>query len=150
VTSQPRVPRAGRPAEAGNAALELVILAPVLILLIGMVIAAGRIAIAQGSVDAAARDAARQASIARSPQEASAAALSTAQTELAGDGLNCRAHVSLPGLDAEFGVTVGLPSSVEAVVTCRVRLSDLVVPGLPGSDRLSAHFTSPLDPYRGR
>ena len=55
--------RAHRQADDGNAALELVILAPVLLALLGLVIAAGRTSIAQGSVDAAARDAARQASI---------------------------------------------------------------------------------------
>ena len=57
---------ARRERDAGNAALELVILAPVVLLLISFVIAAGRTSIAQGSVQAAARDAARQASIARS------------------------------------------------------------------------------------
>ena len=85
----------GRPRgrEAGNAALELVILAPVIVLLICMVIAAGRVAIAKGSVDAAARDAARQASIARSPDAARAAAIASARAELAGDGLNCTPRV---------------------------------------------------------
>lgn len=59
--------RRRRQGEDGNAALELVILAPVLLALLGLVIAAGRTSIAQGSVDAAARDAARQASIALPP-----------------------------------------------------------------------------------
>ncbi len=59
-----RAAEAARPrrGDRGNAALELVILAPVIVLLIGMVVAAGRTTIAQGSIDAAARDAARQAS----------------------------------------------------------------------------------------
>jgi hypothetical protein len=35
-------------------------------------------------------------------------------------------------------------------VTCTVSLSDLLVPGIPGSRRLTARFTSPLDPYRSR
>jgi Flp pilus assembly protein TadG len=51
--------------ERGNAALEIVILGPVLLFLFGLLIAAGRTSIAQGSVAAAARDAARQASISR-------------------------------------------------------------------------------------
>ena len=53
--------RARGRADSGNAALELVVLAPVLLALLGLVIAAGRTSVAQGSVDAAARDAARQA-----------------------------------------------------------------------------------------
>jgi len=137
--------------EAGNAALELVILAPVIILLISMVIAAGRIAIAQGSVDAAARDAARQASVARTPSDALTAAQASASAELAGDGLNCRPSSIVPSnLDAAFGTPVGEPASVTFTVSCTVSLSDLVLRGLPGSLALSATFTSPLDPYRGR
>lgn len=137
---------AGR--EGGNAALELVILAPVIVLLIGMVIAAGRVAIAQGSVDAAARDAARQASIARSPDEARAAGIASARAELAGDGLNCTPRVSVD--TSQFGTPLGQPASVSATVFCRVSLSGLVLPGLPGSLPLSFTFRSPLDPFRGR
>ena len=68
-----------RDRDAGNAALELVVLAPVLLFVLGLVVAAGRTSIAQGAVDAAARDAARQASISLTPGAAQAAALSSAQ-----------------------------------------------------------------------
>jgi len=34
--------------------------------------------------------------------------------------------------------------------TTNLPLADLLVPGMPGSKFLSASFTSPLDPYRGR
>lgn len=142
--------RAGRPAaEAGNAPLELVILAPVIVALIGLVIAAGRATIAQGTVDAAARDAARQASIARSPQAAQAAATGSANAVLAGGDLNCSSefvHVDT----SQFAWPLGQPASVVAIVRCTVSLSGLLVPGLPGSRTLWATFTSPLDPYRGR
>src|SRR5208282_2447394 len=77
----PILPRsAGR--DEGNAALELVVLAPVLLFVLGLVVAAGRTSIAQGSVDAAARDAARQASISLTPGAAQAAALSSAKAAL--------------------------------------------------------------------
>jgi Flp pilus assembly protein TadG len=130
--------------DAGNAALELVVLAPVIFILIALVVAAGRTSIAQGSVDAAARDAARQASISLTPGAAQVAAQSSAQAALSGDGLDCvdtRQFVTVP---------VGLPASVTATVFCRVPLSDLVVPGLPGSRTLWFSFSSPLDPYRER
>jgi Flp pilus assembly protein TadG len=137
-----------RDRDAGNAALELVILAPVILFLLGLVIAAGRTSVAEGSVAAAARDAARQASISLTPSAAKTAALSSAQQALAQDGLNCDpvVKVNVSG----FGVPVGEPADVQATVTCRVSLSNLVVPGLPGSKTLRATFTSPLDPYRGR
>jgi Flp pilus assembly protein TadG len=134
--------------DAGNAALELVILAPVILFLLGLVIAAGRTSVAQGSVAAAARDAARQASISLTPGAAETAALSSAQAALGQDGLNCDpvVRVNVSG----FGVPVGEPATVQATVTCRVSLSNLLVPGMPGGRTLRATFTSPLDPYRGR
>src|ERR1700684_2860638 len=134
--------------DEGNAALELVVLAPVLLFVLGLVIAAGRTSIAQGSVDAAARDAARQASISLTSAAAQAAAQATAQAALSRDGLDCTPQVFVK--TGQFGVPVGLPASVTATVTCTVPLSDLVVPGLPGSRTLRFTFTSPLDPYRER
>jgi Flp pilus assembly protein TadG len=147
MTGSRPAPRRG---ERGNAALELVILAPVIVLLIGLVVAAGRATIAQGSVDAAARDAARQASISRSPAQALAAAQDSAGAELAGENLNCTPVIEMRGLGRAFATPVGEPASVTATVSCTVSLSDLLVPGLPGSKRLTGTFTSPLDPFRGR
>jgi Flp pilus assembly protein TadG len=138
----------GRDPQAGDAALELVIIAPVLLAFIGLAIAAGRTSVAQGSVDAAARDAARQASIARSPAAALAAAQLSAQAALRQDGLDCAPVVTVD--TSGFGAPVGQPAQVSATVSCTVPLSDLVVPGLPGSRTLSFTFASPLDPYRGR
>jgi Flp pilus assembly protein TadG len=137
-----------RDRDAGNAALELVILAPVILFLLGLVIAAGRTSVAEGSVAAAARDAARQASISLTPGAAQTAALSSARAALGQDGLNCDPVVTVNV--SGFGVPVGQPANVQATVTCRVSLSNLVVPGMPGSKTLRATFSSPLDPYRGR
>jgi Flp pilus assembly protein TadG len=134
---------------AGNAALELVILAPVVLLLISLAIAAGRTALAQGSVDAAARDAARQASIARTQQDAGAQARQVALASLAQRGLQCAPALVRPQL-AGFGAPLGVPAQVTVTVTCQVRLSDLLLPGVPGSKTLTSTFSSPIDPYRGR
>ncbi len=145
---QRRTGPARRPGDEGNAPLELVILAPVVFLLLAFVVAAGRTSIAQGSVAAAARDAARQASISLTPGAAQTAALSSAMTALGQDGLDCRPVVTVD--TAGFGIPVGQPATVSATVTCTVSLSDLLVPGLPGSRTLTATFTSPLDPFRER
>jgi Flp pilus assembly protein TadG len=136
-------------ADGGNAALELVILTPVILGLIGFVIAAGRTSVAQGSVDAAARDAARQASLAVSPAAAQLAATSSAIAALRADGLDCKPVVSVDVAQG-FATPLGQPAQVSASVSCTVSLSDLLVPGIPGSRSLTAHFTSPLDPYRSR
>jgi Flp pilus assembly protein TadG len=134
--------------ESGTAALELLILAPVILFLAGLVIAAGRVSIAQGSVDAAARAAARQASLAVSPAAARQAAVSTARAALRSDGLQC--HPSVAVDLSGFAAPLGRPAAVSATVTCTVRLADLLVPGLPGSRTLTSTFVSPLDPYRSR
>ncbi|HSR85590.1 MAG TPA: TadE/TadG family type IV pilus assembly protein [Streptosporangiaceae bacterium] len=132
----------------GNAALELVILAPVLLCLLGLVIAAGRTTIAQGAVDAAARDAARQASISLTPAAAQAAAQSSALAALRSDGLGCRPVVVVD--TSQFKTEPGHLALVTATVSCTVALASLAVPGLPGNARLQATFTSQLDTYRSR
>lgn len=132
----------------GSAALELILLAPVLLALLGLVIAAGRTTIAQGAVDAAARDAARQASIFLTPTAAETAAQTSARAALREDGLNCAPNVVTD--ISQFAIPPGHPATVTASVSCTVSLSDLTVPGLPGSVRLQATFTSPLDIYRSR
>ena len=134
--------------EAGDASLELVILAPAVFAILALVIAAGRTSIADGAVAAAARDAARQASLARTPGAAQAAALASASAALRQDGLGCSPHVTVS--TGGFSVQVGQPATVSAAVTCTVSLSDLLVPGMPGSRTLRASFASPLDPFRGR
>jgi len=139
--------------DAGSAALELVVLAPVLLAVIALVIAAGRVSIAQSSVDAAARDAARQASIAFTPEAAKAAGRASAEQSLAGDGLSCVSeivNVNTGGPDSGFQVPAGTPATVSATVGCKVPLSDLYLPGTPGSHWLWSTFYSPLDVYRAR
>ena len=140
----------GLRADRGNAPLELMLVAPLILMLIGLVIAAGRVSTAQSAVDAAAREAARQASVAPSAAIAHQAAMSGALSALASDGLNCQPIVQLPRLLNEFNTPIGTPTDIRVRVICDVQLSDLFVPGVPGSIRLTANFSSPLDPYRSR
>ena len=101
-------------ADRGSAALELVILAPVLLALLGLVIAAGRTSVAQGSVDAAARDAARQASIALTPAAAQAAGQASARAALRQDGLDCATVVAVN--TSQSAIAPGQPATVTASV----------------------------------
>lgn len=141
--------RRGLAAGDGNAALELVVLVPVLLGLLGLVIAAGRTSLAQGSVDAAARDAARQASIALTPSAAVSAGSASAVAALRRDGLDCRPVVRIDTADFRT-LPPGQPAMVWATVTCTVPLASLALPGLPGSHTMLARFGSPLDIYRSR
>jgi uncharacterized protein (UPF0333 family) len=142
--------KTGLRSDRGNAPLELVLIAPVILMLIGFVIAAGRVSTARNAVDAAAREAARQASVATSQAAAQRAAISGATSALAADDLNCQPTVSLLNLSQAFNTPIGRPVDIRVRVTCVVHLSDLLVPGVPGSITLNANFASPLDPYRSR
>lgn len=134
-------------ADDGSVTLELVVLAPALILTLLLAIAAGRIAQAHQAVEAAARDAARQASIARDPTIARTAALTSARTSLAREGLHCRPQVTVN--ISGFARPIGQPATVTSHVTCTVELADVAATGVP-STTVTATFASPLDPYRGR
>ena len=133
----------------GSATLELAILAPALLALLGLVIAAGRIEVAGGAVEQAASAAAREASLARTGSAARAAAMQSARGSLHSQGIACgvlQVVVDTSG----FNVAAGLPAQVEVSVTCTVPLSDLAVPGMPGTRTMRAQMASPLDRYRTR
>jgi Flp pilus assembly protein TadG len=135
--------------DRGSATVELVILAPTLLLFLLLAIYAGRVAMARQSVHAAAADAARTASIARTQAAAAGNARAAADATLAAEGLRCLdTQVDLD--TAAFAAPIGTPGTVAATVTCTVDLTDLTVPGVPGSRRLTATVTSPLDTYRER
>ena len=129
--------------------LELVVRAPALLLLVGLLAVAGRVTLAGGTVEQAALDAARTASVSRTPAAARSVALATATQTLSASGLTCT-QVTVEVNTGGFAVPVGLPATVSATVRCPVRLGDLGLPGLPGSRTVTATATSPLDTYRER
>ena len=141
--------RTGAARAQGSFTLELAILTPAVLILLGLAIVAGRITVAGGAVEQASAAAAREASLARSATEARAAATRAATTSLSARNLRCfavRVTVDTTG----FASTVGSAAQVEATVTCTVPLAALAVPGVPGSRTLSATTTSVLDRYRSR
>jgi Flp pilus assembly protein TadG len=135
--------------ERGSASIEAAIGVPAFLLFVALIIGAGRVAIAHQAVEAAAAEAARSASIERAQVVAVRAAGDAAAATLANQQLQClstRIDVDTSG----FAVPVGTPASVSATVTCVVNLSDVSVPGLPGSLTITETVSSPLDTYRGR
>jgi Flp pilus assembly protein TadG len=130
--------------ERGSAAAELVLVTPLLILFLLFAVAAGRLVQGRLDVDSAAQQAARAASEARTPQAAAAQAQQVAQAALAGQPVSCDPAVITPDL-GDF-----VPGGeVTVTVTCTVRLSDLSLLHVPGSETITATFTSPVDTYRG-
>lgn len=135
--------------ERGSAALELAILTPALLLLLALVVLAGRVQVASGAVEHAAATAARDASMARTVDAARTAALTAADRELAAQDIDC-ATTSVILDVAGFAVPVGQPAAVTATITCVVSLSDLAVPGVPGERALTSTATSAIDRFRTR
>jgi Flp pilus assembly protein TadG len=135
--------------ERGSATIEAVIGVPAFLLFVLLIIAAGRIAIARQAVEASAAEAARSASIARTQRQAEANGISGAAANLRNQGVRCtaqRVDVDTSG----FAAPVGTPATVTATVTCIADLSDLSIPGMPGSRTITATMSSPIDTYRER
>ena len=135
--------------DGGNASMSTAVGALCVLLLFGLLIAFGRVALAQGAADSAARAAARTASLERVPEAAEQRAREAALTSLTDSGVRCAGldvAVDTSGLSAPVGAT----ATVDADVVCTARLSDIGLPGLPGSKDLEGTMTSVVDRYRGR
>jgi Flp pilus assembly protein TadG len=142
-----RRPRADR--ERGSAVIETVIGVPAFMLFVGLIVFAGRVAIANQAVGSAANEAARAASISRTQGQAGDTARTAAMTALTNQKVNClRTTVTVD--TTGFASPVGTPASVQATVSCVVNLSDVSVPGVPGTRTVTATMSSPLDTYRER
>ena len=144
---QPRPWAAAR--ERGSTVIEVAIGVPAFMLFVGLIVFAGRVAVANQAVGSAATEAARTASISRTQGQAADMARAAATQALSNQKVNClRMTISVD--TSGFGSPAGTPASVRATVTCVVNLSDLSVPGVPGTRTVSASMSSPLDTYRER
>jgi Flp pilus assembly protein TadG len=135
--------------DVGSASLELVLWAPVLLVVAAVIVLAGRIAQATQAVEVAAAEAARAASAAGTHAQATARAKSAATAALSSAGLRC-SSTSITVETSEWSRPAGTPARVSAQIGCRLGLSDLSIPGVPGSKDVSATASSALDLYRVR
>ena len=135
--------------DRGSTTLEAVIIMPTFMLFVALIIAAGRVQMARQSVDAAAVEAARAASISRTAGEAQTRASASGNQALTNQGLRCTTtSVSID--TSGYSVPVGTPASVSATIVCILDVSDVAIPGLPGTITITRSASSPLDTYRGR
>jgi Flp pilus assembly protein TadG len=147
VTGPPACPatwgRRHRRGDAGSAAVELTLLAPLLILLLLFVVACGRLVQTRLRLDDAAHAAARSASLARDAAAAVRTANTTARAALSPTGATCSA-VTVTTDTSHF-----IPGGqVRVTVTCRTDLADLSGLRLPGSTTQTVSFTSAIDTFR--
>lgn len=141
--------RRDRFTQKGAASIELAVLTPAVIAFFAAVVIAGRITLALQAADSAAYDAARTASLARNPGTAQAQALGEATRSFTAQGITCRS-VTVNVDTSGFSVPVGQPATVRVTVSCVAELSDVALPGMPGTTTLTSSFVSPLDRYRSR
>lgn len=126
-------------ADRGMSSVEVVVLAPVLILFVLVMVAFGQLVDGCGALDGAARDAARAGSIQRDAPVAMSEAHKAAEADLADI---CAGPVTVRR--TSVGFTPGGLFTVE--VGCEIR--GLAVLGLDIPTRLTGRATSPLDPFR--
>jgi hypothetical protein len=132
--------------ERGTAAVELALLAPVLLMLVAVVTAAGRVVETKSAVLSVAREAARAAAEAPNAAAAHDAAIATAQQVAEGLGLD-PARLSI--VEDPHGFSRGAPYEVS--VSYQVSMADLPGLGLlPGSVTLGAEHAELIDTYRSR
>jgi Flp pilus assembly protein TadG len=136
-------PRLKSRRDEGLMAVELAILVPLVIVMLLVVVAFGRVTQGRAMVDQAAAAAARTASLAATPSQATADAIREALATLAGAGLSCQ------GASVSVDTSAFRPGGqVTARVVCTVDLSQMAMAGVPGALTLTASATSPLEDYR--
>jgi Flp pilus assembly protein TadG len=129
--------------DRGSATVELVLIAPVLVLMMLFAVAAGRFSVARNQVNEAARDAAREASTWRTPRSASTQGVERGLASLADSHVSCRA----PGVEIDAS-DLRPGGEVVADVTCTVELGDLLGLRLGGEKTFQARAVAVVDTFR--
>jgi Flp pilus assembly protein TadG len=135
--------------ERGSAAIEAAIGVPAFALFVGLVIFGGRTATTHQALQSAATDAARSASLARNADVARVDARRAATSSITNQKIGCSA-IDVAVDTSDFDKQPGVPGSVNVTVSCQLDLSDLAVPGVPGSRVMRATMSSPIDTWRER
>ncbi|HEX5772640.1 MAG TPA: TadE family protein [Nocardioidaceae bacterium] len=136
--------RRGARGERGSLAIEMAMIVPSILLIFGLIFVYGMAASVNGNLESATRDAARSATLARSYDEARERARVVVREGIRGLPKTCRDSVAV---DVSPTFEPGEPVTV--TVTCTYSISEIGLPGAPGSLSPESSFTSMLDPYRG-
>ena len=137
----------GRRERGASLAVEAVLVIPVLVMVLAAMVAGWRIWSARADVRQAARASSRAATLEISASAAQQRARSVADAQLADVACDQRA---ITVDTSQFARPGGQSAEVRVTLHCRVPLSDLLVPGLPGSVDASGVGVSVLDRFRER
>jgi Flp pilus assembly protein TadG len=130
--------------ERGSIAVEVAVIAPAFVMLMLLVVFAGKVAEADGNVERAASEAARAASLRQHPGDAAEDAHAAAEANLTAAGVPCtELDVAVDTTDFEPGGTVTV------TLTCRASMADVTLLGVPGTRTFSARAVEVIDLHRG-
>lgn len=135
--------RRRRRGERGTAAIELTLMAPVLMVILLFVVGLGRMAHARQQIESVAADSARAASLERNTAMSAQAAKTAAEMSLGDAGVSCtdlKVDVDLSSYQPGGRVTV--------TVSCQTKLSDVTMAGFPGSRTFTATSSVPIENFR--
>ncbi len=130
--------------EGGSLAVEIVVLAPVFLVFVFAIVGMTRVEAARQEIIGAARGAAQAASGALDGPDAQAVAQMEAMPTFSGGRRTCLDPIV--STDTSAFVPGG---SVAVTISCRIDLSDVLVPGMPGSIVVRTRQSAPIDRYRG-
>ena len=139
--------------DRGSMAVEFVVAAPALVLLLLLVSAGGQWLNLTGKVGSATRDAVRGASLARTFADAQANARSAAQSDLAGvcNGGAPAVQVQLFAGGAQVGAgAFATAQQIQVTVSCVASLAVFHAIGFPVSQTFADSAAAPLDPFVDR
>lgn len=135
--------RRRRRGERGTAAIELTLMAPVLMVILLFVVGLGRMAHARQQIESVAADSARAASLERNTSKSEAAAKTAAEQSLGDAGVSCT------NLNVEVDLSSYQPGGrVTVTVSCQTKLSDVTMAGFPGSRTFTATSSVPIENFR--
>lgn len=130
--------------ERGSVAVETAVVAPALVVLLLLVVFAGRVAQAEGDVRRAASEGARAASLEQYPENAELAAKDIVTANLAASGVVCgRLDTTVDTSDFSPG------GSVSVTVRCTASMADVALLGVPGERVFESRSVEVIDRYRG-
>jgi len=133
----------------GAVSVEAALLVPVFVLVAAMATAGWRVWWASAQIQAAAEAGARVAS----QQTKATVAQDRVGVVVANDidtaGLHCQSTQLTYDL-AAVSLPAGVAGTVSVTISCRVGLSDLLLPGLPGSIMVRGTATESIDVFRSR
>lgn len=140
----PRILWGDRPRDQrGDAAVELTLLAPVLLVILLFIVGLGRMAHANQQVESVAADAARAASLERNTSASTNVAQQAATRSLDQAGLSCT------NMDVNVDVSQYKPGgTVKVTVICTASMGDVAMAGFPGTRKFTATSVVPIEYYR--